>query len=338
MKTLTTSLRNSFLLCALTALPAAASPTLVGKVHAVKGESFLSVNGKTETLRKDMDIADGAKVVVSDDAQVTIGDFYDRRYHLAGGSQLVLGKQSAILQKGKVWTQAVKPDHTTQLSTANLLITASKSEFVVTYDAASQTGQLSVINGSVDVASPIEPSFKQTIEAGQFTSARPDANDGFPRSPTVLSYDSMIKTVALFPGVKPLDEAIARAHAAQTSRGIASVGTEAASVKPKILVIKTYMSADRAPASVNGSAQKYFVQKTKSAPTGLHTAKVRVIGYQAVKIHSARNPASSVLVKPQGVQKSVKPSEFLKSFELHQQNQPAHSKEVQRLIDDLKSY
>jgi hypothetical protein len=67
-------------------------------------------------------------------------------------------------------------------------------------------------------------------------------------------------------------------------------------------------------------------------------AKVRVIGYQVVKNPSARKPASSRPKQTQEPVERVNDMDFLKSYEQFKRAQPIHSKEVQSLIDDLKSY
>lgn len=337
MKTSITNSKNSLFFLALFLLPGLVHAKLVGKVHAIKGESFALIDGKTQRLVKDMDIADGAQLMVSDDSQVTVGDFHDRRFHLLGGSHFVMSDRSHVLQKGGVWSQSHASKTSVSISTANLLMNAYQAEYIVTYDPISKKGQLSVINGEVDVASPMEPAFRYAIVAGQFTTAHPEVDEGYPRAPTKLGQDSLMKMVAQFPGIKSGDAGVAHLQTQKVSRGIASA-QESGLKAGEIIYMKTYQGADRAPASVPGEAQKYYL-KHKSKPAKIGTvAKVRVLGYQQVAKSASRNPASSHKAQTKDTQKSVKSSEFLKSFEVHQQKQPMYSKEVQRLIDDLKSY
>jgi hypothetical protein len=338
MKTSITNSKNSFLLLTLLLLPMVANAKLVGKVHSVKGESFAHIDGKTYRLVKDMDIADGAQLMVSDGAQVTIGDFYDRRFHLLGGSQFVMSDRSHVLQKGGLWSQAHASKASVSITTTNLLMNAYQAEYIVTYDPISKKGQLSVINGEVDVASPMQPAFRYALMAGQFTTAHPEVDEGYPRAPTKLGQDSLMKMIAQFPGIKSWDAGVAHVQTHKADRRVASVNESEPNKAGEIIYLKTYQSADRTPASAPDEAQKYFVKKSKKPVKRGTIAKVRVLGYQEVMKLSSRNPASSRKTQSKEPQTGVKHSEFLKSYELHHQKQPMHSKEVQRLIDDLKSY
>ncbi len=338
MKTSITSSKSKYLFLALL-LPIMAEAKLVGKVHAIKGDAFLIREGKTTTLKKDMDIEEGSQVMVGDDASATVGDFYDRRYHLSAGSNLVMNDRAMTLLKGGLWSQSLSQKANVGVSTANMLMSSYQGEFIATYDAATKKSQLTVITGEVDVASPLEPAFRYAVTAGQFSHAIPSVDEGYPRAPTRLGYESLMKAVALFPGVKSMDAGVAQA---QTSgRAIASVDS-VAEKKGEIIFMKTVVGSSRAPASAEGEAQKYFLKTTKKSAPKIKsistTAKVRVIGLQPVAAASSRKPASSHKMQTQERAESVNSSDFLKSYEQHQRHQPKHSQEVQRLIDDLKSY
>jgi len=316
-----------------------AEAKLVGKVHALKGDAFLIREGKTTTLKKDMDIEEGSQVMVGDDSSVTVGDFYDRRYHLSSGTNLVMNDRDMTLLKGGAWSQSLSQKANVAISTANMLMSSHHGEFIATYDAATKKSQLTVITGEVDVASPLEPAFRYAVAAGQFSHATPKVDEGYPRAPTQLGYESLMKAVAMFPGVKSMDAGVAQAQ--KSGRAIASVDS-AAEKKGEIIYMKTVVGSSRTPASVEGEAQKYFMKSTKKPShklkSSLTTAKVRVIGLQSVAASSSRKPASSQKIQAQDKSRSVNSSDFLKSYEQHQRQQPVHSQEVQRLIDDLKSY
>ena len=338
MKTSTTSSKSKYLFLALL-LPIMAEAKLVGKVHALKGDAFLIRDGKTTTLKKDMDIEEGSQVMVGDDASATVGDFYDRRYNLSSGSNLVMNDRSMTLLKGGLWSQSLSQKANVAVSTANMLLSSFQGEFIATYDAATKKSQLTVIAGEVDIASPMEPAFRYAVVAGQFSHAAPDIDEGYPRAPTRLGYESLMKAVAMFPGVKSMDAGVAQAQSA--GRTIASVEA-VAEKKGEIIYMKTVQGTARTPASADGEAQKYFLKSTKKAAhrpkAALSSAKVRVIGLQAVTAPSSRKPASTHKIQTQEKAPSVNQSDFLKSYEQHQRQQPQHSQEVQRLIDDLKSY
>jgi hypothetical protein len=338
MKTSTTSSKSKYLFLALL-LPIMAEAKLVGKVHALKGDAFLIRDGKTTTLKKDMDIEEGSQVMVGDDASATVGDFYDRRYNLSSGSNLVMNDRSMTLLKGGLWSQSLSQKANVSVATANMLMASYQGEFIATYDAATKKSQLTVIAGEVDVASPMEPAFRYAVLAGQFSHATPDIDEGYPRAPTKLGYESLMKAVAMFPGVKSMDAGVAQAQT--SSRAIASVEA-VAEKKGEIIFMKTVQSSARTPASADGEAQKYFLKSTKKAvrspKQALSSAKVRVIGLRSVAAPSSRKPASTHKIQSKEQAPSVNSSDFLKSYEQHQRQQPKNSQEVQRLIDDLKSY
>jgi len=337
MKTSITNLKSKLLLVALV-LPFSAHAGLVGKVHAVKGDAFLVKDGKTSTLKVDMDIEDGSQIMVGDDAGVTLGDFYDRRYYLTEGSNLVMNDRSSTLLKGAVWSQSLSQKANVQLSTANMLMSSYQGEFIATFDAAEKKSQLTVISGEVDVASPMEPAFRYAVVAGQFSVASPKVDDGYPRAPTALGYDSLMKSVARFPGVKSMDAGVAKA---QSQRAPASVEGAPALKKGEIIFMKSIQSADRVPASADDEAQKYFLKTTQKPRKVMkkekNEAKVRVIGYQPVAATSSRKPASSHKVQSKAHAPSVSDSDFLKSYQQHQAQQPKNPQELQRLMDDLNS-
>lgn len=348
MKTLTTSSKSKALLLALALAPSAVLAGLVGKVHELKGEAFKVVAGKTSTLKVGSDLEEGADILVSDESTITVGDFFDRRHHLSAGSHLTMNDRAVILKKGSLWTQSMGPKSTGQVTTANMLIQAEQGEWVTTYDPAAQRTQLTSISGEVRVASPQEPAFQYAVSAGMFTQAQPKLDDGYPRSPTKLGYESLMKTLALFPGQKSRDAGLAKfQEKSEASRAIASV--ENAPKKGEITFIST--PAARTPASADaGSAQSYFmkkaVKKSRKMKAVGHatTAPVRVIGLSATSPTMAqehsRKPAS---VRPAQAPKpseslDAKPNDFLKSYQEHKAAQPLHPNEVQRLLDDLESY
>ena len=329
--------------------PALVHAALVGKVHDLKGQAVMVFEGHTSTLKVGSDIEDGADVLVSDEAAMTVGDFFDRRHHLSGGTNLTMQKNSLILKKVAVWTQSVGSKSSSQISTANMMVLSDKGEWVTTYDPATRRTQLTAISGEVRVASPQEPAFQYAVSAGMFTVADPKLDEGYPRSPTKLGYDSLMKTLAIFPGTKSRDAGLANFQTKQTSRRIASVQEEPVVGKGQITFISKGHKTKRIPASLDGAAQSYFMKKAvkKSAKVGHSqstTAPVRIIGSQWLSGTAAvRKPASVSVRKSSSVSKPSKSlndesNDFLKSFEKHMKAQPKNPAEVQRLIDDLQSY
>lgn len=343
MKTLILKIKSSiFFLVFFLSLSVEAK--LVGKIHQVKGMAFMTYDGRTVTLKEGMDVHASAQIIVSDNAQVTVGDFFERRFHLAGGSSFILNQHEATLLSGHVWSQATAFSKNFVLSTANMHMQSFKSEFVATYSNDAKKTQLTVISGEVNASSPKKPELRYGIYAGYFTTAHEDHDQGYPRSPTQLGYASLTNTLKSFPGIQALDSGVADAQRkSDIGREIASVG-EAETTKPVLKHIKSIF-VERNVASL-GSAQKYYLKKIKRAsPTpSSHGAQVRVIGLQnssvlkAAPLRPQREVASVNQAPSTEVRRDPNLSEFLKSYQFHQGQQHKHSPEVQRLIDDLKSY
>ena len=343
MKTSITKTKSSlFLLLLISSLGAQAK--LVGKIHNVKGMAFMTYDGRTVTLKDGMDIHQSAQVIVSDQGQVTLGDFNERRFHLAGGTSFIFNQQEATLLTGSVWSQATAFSKAFTLSTANMLMQSFKGEFVATYSNDTKKTQLTVISGEVNAASPKKPELRYGILAGHFTSAHEDYDEGYPRSPTPIGFASLGNTLKMFPGVEAMDTSVATAQKKMDiGREIASIGASE-SAKLEVKHIKSSF-VERKIASVD-TAQKYYLKKTQRAKA--HSpgvgAKVRVIGVGAWSATSApkagpSRQTASVVAKPAVSGKNDSNlSEFLKSYQYQQGQQHKHSPEVQRLIDDLKSF
>jgi len=343
MKTSITKIKSSlFLLLILFAMGAQAR--LVGKIHKVKGTAFMTYDGRTITLKDGMDVHQSSQIIVPDQAQVTVGDFNERRLHLAGGSSLIFNHHEATLLTGSVWSQATPFSKAFNLSTANMLMQSFKGEFVASYSSDTKKTQLTVISGEVNAASPKKPELRYGILAGHFTTAHEDYDEGYPRSPTQLGFASLESTLKMFPSVEALDTSVASAQKkADIGREIASIG-ESEAAKPAVKHIKSNFIESKL-ATVD-TAQKYYLKKTQRAKSvsKFEGAKVRVIGLGSLSarpvVHMApARKMASIIPKPSSsVQNEANISEFLKSYQYHQGQQHKHSPEVQRLIDDLKSY
>lgn len=349
MKTSIINLSSKFLIAFfVTANLAYAS--LVAKVHTLKGEAFVVHMGQTSLLKADADLEEGATILVSDDAAVTIGDFFDHRFNLSGGTHLSVSTKEMVLKKGAVWVQAPVARSSVRVLTPNMIVNGQLGEWIVTYDVARRRTQMTAVMGESDVASPLEPAFKYAVSAGMFTLADPEHENGYPRSPTKIGYESLMKSLALFPGSKSRDAGIAQVQERVEAGQLAQVRAPAsaagvATSKGEIIFIQ---STERAPASLEGKAQQYFEKKTrhpvaKKKAWG-HFAPVRLIGFTgaprpipaAKTAPTQRRPASQT--KAAGTMPSVEEGAFMRSYEGQQKQQPYQTPEAKKLMDELESF
>lgn len=351
MKTyLTKSKSNFFFLALLLASPVWAKP--VAQVTAVNGGVFVvTPEGKTKSLKLNDHLDEKSEIMVEEGGNVTLNDYFDATYHLIGGSHMKLFSKSVQLKRGKTWIQAKNGSHELALTTANGLVEYGKSEFITTFDQATSRSQILVVNGDVEVSNILDKNMKYSVPAGSFTLVDPEVENGVPRSPTKVGLASLNTSLAEF---KKLPENMIEATKPQ--RSIASVEEAPAAASQVKKGEITFITTSRMPASVGGSARDYFVKRVKKNRTisELTTAPIKFYGVGApvntaqleapkaiISSPAPRSPAS-VPVQPKMPQKAVESikidPEFSESLKGLEKEQPKHSKELESLIHDLKSY
>lgn len=338
MKTSLTKLSSSFFLLSFS-LAVWAKP--VAQVVELKGSAFMvSADGKTTLLKLNQHLEDRSEVMVEEGASVTLNDYYDATYHLTGGSHLKLFNQSVQLKKGKSWVQSTNTKYPLALTTANGNVSFSKGEFITTFDQMTNRTQVLVVNGEAEVSNVLDQNMKYTVAAGMFTMVDPEVENGTPRAPTKVGLASLEKALGEFKG---LPEAI-KATPVEATRTIASVSEEAPVKKGEII----FITSTRMPASVTpGSAANYYKKALKKKSPAVDAAPVPIKIYgtawkKTETVEAPRSPASIQVLAPT-VPKIITPTmkndpEFTESLKTHSTQQPKYSKELQSLIDELKSY
>ena len=343
MKTSRTKLKSSLFLLtlALGSFPVLAKP--VAQVTVVKGQVFVvTPEGKTKSLKVNDHVEDKSEIMVGEGGDVTLNDYYDATYHMIEGTHLKFFNQSVQLKKGKTWIQSLGSRTPLVLTTANASVNFTKSEFITTFDQGSGKTQVLVVNGEIEATNIFDKLMIVSVTAGRFTVLDPEVNDGIPRGSTKVGLDSLNKALAEF---KALPEAMKEAPVPK--REIASVAPVAAPVKGAIVFMTNgKVKAARVPASANGKAFTYFqkvaVVKKKLIP---ESAPIRFFGmnHSAPMVVKPRLPASinskvaAVLPKKIGSELNIDP-DFDASFRNEKATQPKHTKELENLIQDLKSY
>lgn len=328
MKTFITKSKSSLFLLALVAGVVQAKP--VAQVTGLSGSVFVvKPDGKTSTLKMNEHLEEKSEIMVEEGGSVTLNDYYDATYHLIGGTHLKFFDRSAQLKRGKTWIQCMNGRFPLALTTANGHANYWKGEFIATFDQGTSRSQFLVVNGDVEVSNVLDRDMKYTVPAGTFTMVDPDVEAGIPRAPTKVGLASLDNALSEF---KELPSTLKEIP----SRGIASV-EEARPKKGEITFIKT----NRLPASVSGGAHKYFAKKAKVEK--LEHAPIRYIGTNWKPVAAPRAPASVAprvlrpLVPTKTVPLSLNP-EFEDSLKRKVSEQPKYPKELDSLIEDLKSY
>lgn len=336
MKTSLTKLSSSFLLLSLS-FGVLAKP--VAQVIDVSGTVFVvNQEGKTSALKLNEHIDDKSEVLVEEGASITLNDYYDATYHLIGGSHLKFFNKSVQLKKGKTWIQAANSRHPLALTTANGHVDFFKGEFITTFDQSTNRSQVLVVNGEVEVSNILNKHMKYTVGAGTFTMVDPEVENGVPRTPTKVGLQSLNNALAEFKKLpKKMLEAVT------PSRAIASVEERPTkSVKRGEII---FITSNRKPASVDSSlANKYFKKVVrKNYDDGPVPIKIygTVTAKPVVEI-APRKPASVQFGAPSVPKMAVgvmpNDPQFSESLKKHELEQPKYSKELQSLIEELKSY
>lgn len=360
MKTSTKKLSNSFVISLLLlSTPVWARP--VAQVIEVKGQVFGVLDGKTKVLKTNDHIEDRTEVMVGEEGSITLNDYYDATYHLIDGGHIKFTDKSVQLKKGKSWIQSTNSRHPLTVSTANGAAEFWKAEFIATFDQANSRTQFLVVNGDVDVSNLWDKNLKYSVTGGHFSFIDPKIENGVPRTPTKVGFDSLNSALAEF---KVLPQKL---KDQESNRGIASVApqNDESNFLPKKGQIIN-MNAGRLPASVKGEAQKYFTKKVfKKKIQNLTSAPISYYGIAPAALANVVTPApvvpetikapipekiESTLRAPASIPKNelnlptkVAPQlntepEFSESLRKHYGEQPKYPKEVENLLEDLKSF
>lgn len=315
MKTSITKLKSSLFLVALFSGAALAKP--VAQVTGLTGSVFvITAQGKTNTLSVNDHLDHESEILVDEDATVVLNDYYDSSYSFTGGSHAKFYDKSVQLKKGKAWVKGQGKKQQLVLTTANGHVNYKHAEFIATFDQASSKSQFLVVNGDVEVSNILNSELRYTVQAGTFSLIDPDKENGIPRAPTKVGLASLNNALAEF-------KVVPKTTSPAPVRSIASV---AAKQKGEI----TFIRSHRMPASV--SAPK----RQKKASLG--DAPIRFYGMKPVE--KKRQPASVMpqkIAAPEPQSVKIDP-EFYRSLKKEVAEQPKHPKELQSLIEDLRSY
>jgi hypothetical protein len=215
-----------------------AAETQFGRVVDLKGEGFISSNGKTREIRKGESIELGAEIVIEHHGQVTFTDNADHRFHLGNASSASVTAKGVELRSGDLWFQSLNKVDTYTIKTANASVDYQGGEAILTYDSTKGKSQLMVINGMMKLSNLRASELNLTVAEGHFSFIDNGYEEGAPRDPTPVGEKTYGQLVALFNGVAPMDknsETIFKDHdkkeSGVASRAVASVHEEAAEEK-----------------------------------------------------------------------------------------------------------
>jgi hypothetical protein len=351
MKTYLINLKSSLFLFSLIILEPLWASELVGKIKTVQGEVFSVYQGKTISLKQDADLYAGTQIMVSEGAECSWHDFKDHQFILSENSHVEVANKGYLLQRGNIWVQSLSKElRPLTVETINGFTEMMSGEAIVSFDPFKTKTQLLVIGGESTIANKVESSFKFSVTTGQFSFIESNSDQGFPRNPTKIGLDSMNLALKQFKAAPSIENKIDT----KIERIPASVDGNQTQVAPKgEIIFISHTQNKRSPNSVEGEALNYFKNfsskpkklKNKSsnlAPVRIFRVKsqtsevaLKTIETKKTVIEKKRVPASEVKLNSP-MKNSV--NEFEESLKNHEKLQPPHKEEVQRLINDLKSF
>ncbi|OUR96547.1 hypothetical protein A9Q84_09365 [Halobacteriovorax marinus] len=361
------------------------SPELM--VRAVKGNAFLVSKGKTVTLKPGDHIYDFQEVFTEVGGQISVANFNDQVFHLAGGGNIRVLKGLIELQNGYLWLESIaKTDSEYQIQTPNSRILFTEGEAIIDFDNSSGKSQVLVLQGRIEFGNLFQDFLRTEVSAGKFSFISKDYESGAPRNPTPVGRNTFSKVQALFDkpkiekkrsiSIKQVDSILAqedtasKVHATAKSRGIASVSSAAAMepidepvmttesksttnesgiiyIRPKVRNhSKDTMLLNYHSKNITKFKLKKVKKKFKPSYEKKSGVKIYVFGRKGMKSNNAvasksklksrgtRAPASVGTAPAVKLKKDVFESSLIKEYK----KQLRHSKEVNSLIQELKSY
>lgn len=311
----------------------------IGRVTEVKGSAFLmKKNGATISLNVGDEINDFSEILTDDTSRLSYVDYFEHVVHLGGGSQVTIMNKMIELKNGKVWVQSSSDLNGFSIQTSNAISSYNDGEFIVTYDSVKLNTQLMVISGVVKFANILEDHLAYQVSSGNFTFIDQSYEKGFPRTPTLIGYDSYNSLVGMFNGIKPTNGSLRSVLAkgklnkeinSTVKRQVASVQTNkdlswndvnTKGSRGKTIILRNKEQL-RLPASAETSPFSYY-QKIKKKIDGERarntfkgdTVEIRVFGPVATQQVISRRTDNLRVFTTNNITPNVKKTRFPSSI------------------------
>ena len=346
--------------------------TPLAVVQKVSGGAFMiTPKGRTIAVQKGQHIYDFAQISTTLGAQVSFNDYYDHQFHLSGAGSIKFMNRSIELRRGYLWFQALgQNNHGFHIQTANSQVGLAPGEGIISFDPALDKTQFLSLKGKFIFGNLMDAQLNVRVSSGQFSFVDLDYQEGIPRVPTPVGQESFSKIVGLFNQVNPMNgtQETSRyqfvTNTQETSypqRKPASVDSAENKSSIRFLplkhspelkskrksLLKAYREEKEDKSSPKRAPAKAKTQKSPGVPINVYGAPSPV--KESKKLEPKRAPAS---IKPsKEVEKiiekarkpaSVSPKRQMDAFEKTLRNeykeQKRHPKEVNQLIDELKSF
>ena len=343
----------------------------VARVYEIQGNAFVfGARKSSKQLFQGSKINDYSEVMVEDGSALTLITDEGDKLYVNGGSLLSFYQGMPELKTGAVWVESSRKRLAGRWYTVNSIARYGEGQFIVYYDNVKAKTQLLVFSGDVYLSNTLEPNLIIDVPGGHFSVVDQSYENGLPRAPTKVGAESYHKFKNLFAGFSGLKEMNMQQLLASTGsvkhnlpREIASVNDQfprqgnAQASKRKPVRIKTVIK-HRKPASTGmkpkslkhkkSSVPVYFhgfpknIQNKSSSKKSVAQTKVKVaksvVGPEEKRANPLLGRAPASLEKVKLLREIEGNTPFESSLKEATNATPRHPKEVDSLIDELKSF
>lgn len=339
MKRLFKNTSNSLLLIVLLLTSGVAlADSTRGLVTDVQGNVFVIRGQKTYPLRVGSQLEDFDEILTETDARVAFSDYYGHYYFLSGSAHLKVYNRMIELKGGYLWLKNQKDRFSYSAQTANAVLSYDDGEGILSFDPYAGKTQFLNIHGDFNFGNVLQKEIKTPVREGSFTYIDNKLENGVPRRPTPIGYDSYKKIVSLFQGLDPAEEKDDKVVAqnlkrmrpqpkttVKSDRSIASVPVVEESKEGKIKVLQdTSVPVAAQKSAVNEYLNKNLSALKKKVANRPWRPKYQKKSGVKVKVFGAR---SSRVKKKRAVKKtSVPTTTYKKTTPVRQYNPTSSSR------------
>lgn len=348
-----------------------------GVIMEVKGNAFVTSNGKTSQLRAGDYLHDFDEIFTEVGSNLTFNDYYDHRYHLSGSGHITILNQMIELKNGYLWTQSLEERSTHfHIQTVNSTVSYTHGEFIISYDNEHGKTQLLSIKGTHLFKNNVNEFLKEEVSTGKFSFVTEEYENGAPRVPTPIGSSAYTAVLSLFDNAKPLpqrDQTLEtiekfpkrRVESISGGRKVASVESKDSRSGGSVILLKKKVEKeddrDKSLLNMYKSQVKTLAKKYKRVPKKFKpdfskksNVVIKVYGTKSQRVPASVSSSKASAMKVHKIEKkssrkpasmmelnpqvNVKKDAFESSLIEEYKKQMRHSKEINSLIKDLQSY
>ena len=205
-------------------------------VKQIKGSAFMVFDGRTQSLHNGDHIPAGAEVLTETNSELTLANYYNHQFHIAGPGHIKVDKKNTRLYEGYLWFRAISVGRggakNFTIQTANSMIQYNDTDGIVSFDPRNKKTQFLGLRGRGAFSNKNQPGPRKEITAGMFSLIDSGHKKGAPSNAIPIGLPSYKKLAVMFDGIRslPLVPGI-QEQMTSPGRAIASIEDEQYSMK-----------------------------------------------------------------------------------------------------------